>query len=61
VDGSLVVATNYVAIGTSGYCGAQLTVTNSGVHAVTSSQPVGVEVHGWGDSDAYGCFGGVVK
>jgi hypothetical protein len=61
VDGSLVAATNYVAIGTSGYYGAQITVTNSGVHTVTRSQPVGVEVYGWGVADAYGYFGGIVK
>ena len=61
VDGSLVSATNFVAIGNSGYYGAQLTVTNSGPHTVTSSQPVGVEVYGWGEADAYGYFGGMVK
>jgi hypothetical protein len=61
VDGSLVAASNYVAIGTSGYCGAQITITNSGAHTVTSSQPVGVEVYGWGQYDAYGYFGGIVK
>jgi hypothetical protein len=60
VDTHLVVATNFVAIGTSGYYGARLTVTN-GVHTVTSSQPVGVEVYGFGYYDAYGYFGGVVK
>ena len=61
VDGSLVAATNYVAIGTSGYFGAQLSVTNSGAHTVTSCKPIGVEVYGWGITDAYGYFGGVVK
>ena len=61
VDGSLIAATNYVPIGTSGYYGAQITVTNSGAHTVTSSQPVGVEVDGWGDYDAYGYFGGIVR
>ena len=61
VDGSIVASTNFVAIGTSRYYGAQLTVTNSGAHSVTSSQPVGVEVYGWGLTDAYGYFGGVVK
>ncbi len=60
VDGSLLAATNFVAIGTSGYYGARLIVT-SGVHRVTSSQPVGVEVYGWGIWDAYGYFGGIVK
>ena len=48
VDGSTIAATNFVPIGTSGYYGAQITVTNSGAHTVTSSQPVGVEVYGWG-------------
>ena len=61
VDGSLVAATNFVAIGSSSYYGAQLTLTNSGAHTVTSSQPVGVEVYGFGITDAYGYFGGVVK
>ncbi len=61
VDGSLVAATNFVAIGTSGYYGAQLSVANSGTHKITSSQPVGVEVYGWGVTDAYGYFGGVVN
>ena len=61
LDGSLVAATNFLAIGTSGYYGAQITITNSGPHTVTSSQPVGVEVYGWGEADAYGYFGGVVK
>jgi hypothetical protein len=61
VDGSPLAATNFVPIGTSGYCGARRPVTNSGPHTVTSSQPVGVEVYGFGDYDAYGYFGGVVK
>jgi hypothetical protein len=60
VDGSHIAATNFVAIGTSGYYGAQITVTN-GVHKVTGSQPAGVEVYGWGGYDAYGYFGGIVK
>ena len=61
VDSSLVAATNFLAIGTSGYYGAQITITNSGPHTVTSSQPVGVEVYGWGEADAYGYFCGIVK
>lgn len=61
VDGSLVAPTNFVPIGTSGYYGSQITITTNGVHKVTSSQPVGVEVYGWGDWDAYGYFGGIVK
>jgi hypothetical protein len=61
VNGSIVSATHFVAIGTSGYYGAQLTVTNNGVHNVVSSKPVGVEVYEFGNADAYGYFGGVVK
>jgi hypothetical protein len=61
VDGVAVSATNFVAIGTSGYYGAQITITTNGVHTVTSSQPVGVEIYGWEDADAYGYFGGIVK
>jgi hypothetical protein len=60
VDGSNVAATNFVAIGSSGYYGVRVWVTN-GVHTVTSSQPVGVEMYGWGYADAYGYFGGIVK
>jgi hypothetical protein len=60
VDGSHIAPTNFVAIGSSGYYGAQIPVAN-GVHTVTSSRPVGVEVYGWGEYDAYGYFGGIVK
>lgn len=60
-DGVTVVATNFVAIGGSGYYGAQVAVTNNGEHKMTSSQPVGVEIYGFGAHDAYGYFGGVVK
>ena len=60
VDGSHIAATNFVAIGTNGYYGVQLSVTN-GVHTVSSSQPVEVQVYGFGHDDAYGYFGGVVK
>jgi hypothetical protein len=62
VDGSVLAATNFVAIGTSGYYGARIPlVNNGGTHTVISSQPVGVEVYGFGVADAYGYFGGVVK
>jgi len=60
LDGTVVAASNFVVIGTSGYCGAQVPVTN-GVHTVKSSQPVWVEAYGWGSWDAYGYFGGIVK
>jgi hypothetical protein len=60
LDSSILAASNFVVIGTSGYCGAQLPVSN-GVHTVRSSQPVWVEAYGWGSWDAYGYFGGIVK
>jgi len=52
---------NYEAIGSSGYFGAEFRVTNGISHKITSSQPIGVEVYGWGNVDAYGYFGGIVK
>jgi hypothetical protein len=68
VDGSTVAATNFVPIGTSGYYGAQLSLTNRAYvrisHTVTSSQPIWVQVYGFGGYygyDAYCYFGGLVK
>jgi len=57
-----VAATNFIPIGTVGYYGAQISVTN-GVHTVTSSKPIGVEVYGFDiyNADAYGYFGSIVK
>ena len=52
--------TDFVAIGSSGYFGAHLSVMN-GSHKVSSSQPVGVGDYGFGLWDACGYFGGVVK
>ena len=60
VDGSPIAATNFVPIHASGYSGARIAVTN-GMHTVTSSQPVGVQVYGFDYYDAYGYFGGVVR
>src|SRR5476649_148839 len=60
LDGLSVAATNFVPIGCGCYYGAQLSVTN-GMHTVISSQPVGVDVYGFGEKDAYGYFGGIVK
>jgi len=59
-NGAPVASTNFIAIGSSGYYGAQIPVSNL-VNAVSSSQPVGVEVYGFGYYDAYGYFGGIVK
>ena len=65
VDGAPVDVGNFGAIGTSGYYGAQIAVTNAAhgatTHSVISSHPVGVEVYGFGLYDAYGYVGGLVK
>jgi hypothetical protein len=61
MDGSLISATNFVAIGTSGYYAVQIALTNSGAHKLTSAQPLGVEVYGFGEYDSYSYFGGLVK
>jgi hypothetical protein len=53
------ITTNFVAIGSSGYSGAQIPVS-PGAHTVSSSQPVEVEVYGFGYFDAYGYIGGVM-
>jgi hypothetical protein len=60
LDGLALPASNFVAIGTSGYYGAQVPVA-TGPHTVSSSQPVCVQVYGFGDFDAYGYLGGLVK
>ena len=61
VDGPVLSATNFVPIGNSGYWGTRLTMITNGIHRVTSSQPAGVEIYGFGFDDAYGYFGGIVK
>jgi hypothetical protein len=53
-------ATNFVSIGSSGYSGAQIPVL-PGAHTITSSQPVEVEVYGFGYWEAYGYVGGALN
>lgn len=60
-DGCQIKTNSFVEVGKSGCYGAQIQVTNGGVHTVTSSQPVNVEVYGFGPADAYGYTAGVVK
>jgi hypothetical protein len=50
----------FTAISGSSYSGAQIS-RPAGSHTVTSSQPVEVQVYGWGSTDAYGYFGGVTQ
>jgi hypothetical protein len=58
VDGAAVAATNFIEIGGSGYYGAQLSVT-AGTHTVSSSQPIEVQVFGFGITDIMSYIGGV--
>jgi hypothetical protein len=60
IDAALVPLASYTNIGTSGYFSAQV-LTNNGTHVVSSSQPVGAEVYGFGVADSYGYSAGVVK
>ena len=60
MDGTNIPAGKFVQIVGSGYSGAQVSVA-AGPHTVSSSQPVGVEVYGFGFDDAYGYIGGVLS
>lgn len=58
LDGAVIAASNFSAIGTSGYSGAQLTV-GLGVHQIAGGiYPVGVFVYGFDTYDSYGYPGG---
>lgn len=57
---SPVVSIDFTATGTSGYSGAQIAEAN-GVHTVSGSQPIQVNVYGFGWADDYIYFGGVVE
>jgi hypothetical protein len=60
VDGALVSATNFVAISSSDYSGARVSVT-AGPHTISSSEPIEVEVYGFGYADAYAYIGGITS
>ncbi|MGI4865230.1 MAG: cellulose binding domain-containing protein [Janthinobacterium lividum] len=58
LDGAVVPASSFSAIGSSGYSGAQLTVS-LGAHQITGGlYPVGVFVYGFDSYDSYGYPGG---
>ena len=58
LDGVVIAASNFSAIGTSGYSGAQMTVS-LGVHQVAGGiYPIGVFVYGFDTYDSYGYPGG---
>ena len=55
-----VAITNFVALTNSGYWSAQNPVAAGTNHSVSSSQPIEIEVYGFGQFDAYGYIGGLV-
>lgn len=59
LDGVLIPATSFTAIGSSGYFGAQIQVA-PGTHALIGSQPFGVYAYGWGFVVSYGHSGGML-
>ena len=57
MDGSPVNSSNFTAIGSSGFSGAQLTVS-AGSHTFNASLPFGAFQYGFGQADSYGYPGG---
>ncbi|MCE5299912.1 MAG: hypothetical protein LLG37_03435 [Spirochaetia bacterium] len=57
VDGTPIAAGSWIAVGTSGYYATRVLV-DAGTHYITSPDPVGVTVYGFGYRDAYGYPGG---
>lgn len=58
LDGVIVPASSFVAIGASGYSGAQLPV-QAGSHNLTGQQAFGVFVYAYANIDGYGYTGGM--
>ncbi|MBK9434561.1 MAG: hypothetical protein V9G09_06585 [Candidatus Nanopelagicales bacterium] len=57
LDGAVVPAGQFSAIGSTGFSGAQVDLT-AGSHTMSSSQPFGIYVYGFDDDDSYGYPGG---
>ena len=57
LDGATIPAASFMAIGTSGFVGAQVEV-GLGSHRVSSGTPFGVTVYGFDQDDSYGYGGG---
>jgi hypothetical protein len=57
LDGVAIPAESFTAIGTSGYSGAQVSVT-LGSHTLTGPLPFGVSTYGFDQDDSYGYPGG---
>ena len=60
VDGVTIEAEHFVAIGESGFSGAQVPIT-PGAHQLTSSLPFGVVVYGFRVAESYGYPGGMAR
>ena len=58
LNGAPVTSSNFIAIGSSGYYCAEIPITNA-VNTVSNSQPIEVQVYGWGVFDAYSYIGGI--
>jgi|GEM_PF-4553565 len=58
LDGSPVSAELFKPIGTSNYSGAQIPITK-GSHHISSNEPFGISVYGFGYFDSYGYTGGM--
>jgi hypothetical protein len=57
LDHTNIAANNFLPIGNSGYSAARIPVV-PGTHTLSSSQPMEVEVYGFGFCDIYGFIGG---
>ena len=53
LDGSLIPASAFTPIGSSGFSGAQLPVAG-GMHTLSAPRPFGVSVYGWASFESYG-------
>ncbi|GGL92494.1 fibronectin type III domain-containing protein [Nakamurella endophytica] len=57
LDGVAIPVDQFAPIGTSGYSGAQLSIT-TGAHSFTGPNPFGLQVYEWGETDGFGYPGG---
>lgn len=57
IDGTPISSSSFSAIGSSGFYGATVQVSN-GTHNISSNYPIGTHMYGWGSYDSYGYPGG---
>jgi hypothetical protein len=58
---NFVALANFQQVGSSDYSAARIPVAPGSTHRITSSQPIEVQVYGFGFDDAYGYIGGLVS